>query len=217
LKIINSLPISEVFNSIQGEGFYTGRPVRFIRVSGCTRKCSFCDSKYHIKGKQVLLKNLVRDAVSQNLRTLVITGGEPLLYWRELVRLWELLNKEKHFNLHLETNGDLLFRKKVMYSELFSVFDYSCISPKSLSVAKKLYSDLSGPLSKGFCDIKIVADLSRENRSMRRYATMLMPLTTNNPGENASIQKRVWDYCVKNGVRYSPRLHIELFGKSRGV
>ena len=108
--------------------------------------------------------------------------------------------------------------KKVSYSEVLSIFDYVAISPKELYVAKQLYKDLVGPLSKGKCDIKVVTDLETVGKSMLRWATMLMPLTTKDPIQDLKIQQKVWKYCLDKGIRYTPRLHVELFGyNKRGV
>lgn len=212
------LEVSEIFDGIQGEGKFAGQPVIFIRCSKCTRNCSFCDTKYHADGEMVSIKRIAKGICNQNLRTIVVTGGEPTLQMAALISLWQLVNKEKHFHFHLETNGDFLYAKKVSYSELFSIFSYVAISPKEPNVAKRLYKDLAGPISKGMCDIKIVTDLETVGIGMLRYASILMPLTTKDPIQDLKIQQRVWKRCLKRGVRYSPRLHVDLFGyNKRGI
>lgn len=52
------IPICEIFSSIQGEGSFAGIPMLFIRVSGCTRACPWCDSKYHIKGVKMSIEQI---------------------------------------------------------------------------------------------------------------------------------------------------------------
>ena len=68
------------------------------------------------------------------------------------------------------------------------------------------------------CDIKVVTDLKTTGMDMLKYATMLMPLTTGDIEKDAQIRKDVWGYCVENRIRYSPRLHVEIFGyNKRGI
>ena len=54
------MKITEIFQSIQGEGKYTGYPMTFIRTSGCTRKCSFCDTPYHTEGKELRRGEIIK-------------------------------------------------------------------------------------------------------------------------------------------------------------
>ena len=68
------------------------------------------------------------------------------------------------------------------------------------------------------CDIKVVTDLSGIGNNMVKYATILMPLTTGDISIDQETKNLVWQYCVNNGIRYTPRLHTELWGSSkRGV
>ena len=64
-------------------------------------------------------------------------------------------------------------------------------------------------------EIKVVTDLEL-NKDMLEKATRLMPLTTFSDKDN-EIRKNVWNYCIKNNKKYSPRLQVELFGKRRRV
>lgn len=94
-------PISEVFRSIQGEGFHTGRPAIFIRFAGCNLKCSWCDTDHTEKMRLTL------DELSQKILSLwhpigdfvVLTGGEPTLY-----DLKSLVNAI-YGTIAVETNG----------------------------------------------------------------------------------------------------------------
>ena len=40
-----TLKIIEIFASVQGEGMRQGEPTVFVRLAGCDRRCSFCDTK----------------------------------------------------------------------------------------------------------------------------------------------------------------------------
>jgi 7-carboxy-7-deazaguanine synthase len=101
------LPMNDIFYSIQGEGSQTGRPVVFIRFSGCNLKCKFCDTDHSrvslMEPEEVVaeVKRIARSCVS-----VVITGGEPLLP-RSLpafVKLTGLLRYAGYWT-GIETNG----------------------------------------------------------------------------------------------------------------
>lgn len=201
------MKICEIFESIQAEGRYAGVPALFIRLSGCTRDCSFCDSKYHKKGKKYEVDNIVKRIIRSKVDHIIWTGGEPLLQFRDIkkVILKTKVNGKHH---HIETNGDLINDDNK--TELNQFFYYVCVSPKDLEIAKKIYK-------KTIFDIKVVTDL-KLNKEMIPFATMLMPLTKFNEKKDLEIEKKVWDYCVKYNKRFCLRQHIKIFGyKARGV
>ena len=51
---------------------------------------------------------------------------------------------------------------------------------------------------------------------MISYATLLMPLSVYNEKEDLKIQRKVWDYCVKNQIKYCPRIHVDVWGQTVG-
>ena len=125
------IKINEVFNSLQGEGAYIGVPMIFVRTSGCTRICPFCDTKYHIEGQMIDVNDLalqLRDMLLETkVQIICWTGGEPLI-WREQIK--QVIEKLRNIytlpvKFHLETNGDLLEN----YSDM-QIFDYIACSPK---------------------------------------------------------------------------------------
>ena len=64
-------------------------------------------------------------------------------------------------------------------------------------------------------EIKIVTDLEL-NKELIPYATMLMPLTTFDKIRDLEIGRKVWGYCIKNNIKYTHRIHINLWGGIRG-
>ncbi|WP_241575309.1 7-carboxy-7-deazaguanine synthase QueE [Rosenbergiella nectarea] len=118
-------PINEMFQTLQGEGFYTGAPAIFIRLQGCPVGCSWCDTKHtweKYADQQQPLTNIVHksaeseawaDASVEQLlaviaeqgwtaKHIVITGGEPALY--DLTLLTEKFEQEG-FQCQIETSG----------------------------------------------------------------------------------------------------------------
>lgn len=81
-----SIPISETFVSIQGEGKLTGVPSLFIRASGCNLRCTWCDTPYASwkpDGAQRTIDSLIdeaRAAAARGVRHAVLTGGEPMMF-----------------------------------------------------------------------------------------------------------------------------------------
>jgi organic radical activating enzyme len=109
--------ITEVFESIQGEGLYLGERQIFVRFHGCNLKCKFCDTQPssfmeytpHELFKEITMHHDDHHSVS-------FTGGEPLLqkyFLKEILKL----THENSLRNYLETNGTL-------HEELRSVIDY---------------------------------------------------------------------------------------------
>lgn len=194
------MKINEIFPSIQGEGTYSGYPVLFVRLSGCNRKCSFCDSSYHTEGKEMSIQELANIINKNDLPIIVFTGGEPLLQRKELILLIGKINNKE---IHLETNGDLEVNE--------TYFDYICYSPKDLKTAKKLFGNIN--INN---DIKVVTDLEI-NKELIPYATMLMPLTTYDKVKDRETEQHVWNYCVKNNKRFCLRQHVHVWNDKKGV
>lgn len=120
-----TINICEIFASIQGEGRYMGCPVVFVRTSGCPVQCDFCDSKdswHNSKTKTIneVWQEVWRCSRQGKIRTVVITGGEPLIQ-HNLGVLCDQLHFEG-FQVHLETSG---------YTDIpRQYFDWVVCSPK---------------------------------------------------------------------------------------
>ena len=147
------LTVNEIFVSIQGEGLYAGVPSIFMRLTGCNLYCSWkglmgtsmCDSLYasHPKDrkKEIRYKTVseVYDAIMEirkqypNVKSLVVTGGEPLLQRGGLLKLFERLGRD--LLISFETNGTLPpfthidYKKYNIDSYNFNI-DLYTISPK---------------------------------------------------------------------------------------
>ena len=115
------LPLMEEFYSLQGEGFHTGRAAYFARIGGCDVGCHWCDSKESWNAEKFPLVSadaIIRNAASREAKSIVITGGEPLLY--NLDYLSKGLHREGIMTF-LETSGS---------SSLSGEWDWICLSPK---------------------------------------------------------------------------------------
>lgn len=121
LKEGKVLPLMESFYSLQGEGFHTGKPAFFARIGGCDVGCHWCDVKESwdsSKYPPVLASEIADQAASYPARSIVVTGGEPLLY--NLDFLCEQL-RERNVTTYLETSGSATLSGK---------WNWICLSPK---------------------------------------------------------------------------------------
>ena len=111
--------VNEIFHSIQGEGFHSGRPADFIRFQGCHVGCTFCDTK-HSWDKAGGTEQSIEQIIDQ-LKTsfVILTGGEPLEQ-----NLNELFNALKHAGkeVALETSGTRVISQ---------TYDWLTLSPKN--------------------------------------------------------------------------------------
>lgn len=98
--------ITEIFNSIQGEGVYAGEMQTFIRFYGCNLKCSFCDEGIKDTFREWTVEDIIKHVTKDAHKTISLTGGEPLLQIQFLKELLPEL-KKSGFDIYLETNGIL--------------------------------------------------------------------------------------------------------------
>jgi 7-carboxy-7-deazaguanine synthase len=233
-----TLPIAETFYSIQGEGKLAGTPSFFIRVSGCNLRCAWCDTPYASwspEGEPCPIETLVAKAVATPARHTVITGGEPMIF-APVADLCRAL-RARGLHITIETAGTV---DRPVECDLLS------ISPK-LSTSTPAADDPRDPtgarrarhearrinlpalqslidrapdrqLKFVVCapsDLAEIESLLSQLRHWRADDVLLMPEGVTPP----TAETRAWiaAECLRRGWRYCPRLHIELFGNTRGT
>jgi 7-carboxy-7-deazaguanine synthase len=97
------LRLSEIFYSLQGEGFHAGTPAVFIRAAGCNLACAFCDTDFSLKEK-LSPEDVVARIADYPARFVVLTGGEPTIQ-PEAIRALVTLLHESGYYVTMETNG----------------------------------------------------------------------------------------------------------------
>jgi 7-carboxy-7-deazaguanine synthase len=110
------MQINEIFNSIQGEGYFAGTPATFVRLQGCGVGCGWCDTKHSWDkraGAEMQINEIIRSVSRQHV---IITGGEPCE--QELGELTQALSGKF---IQLETSGT---------SPLSGEFNWVTLSPK---------------------------------------------------------------------------------------
>ena len=224
--------VPEIFHSLQGEGANIGTATVFLRLAQCNLACSWCDTKYtwdwdnYSYEDEVMTLSVeeVMDAVlAYGCPHLVVTGGEPLLQQRDLASLGAGL-KDAGFYCEVETNGTIL-----PIPELARSIDQWNVSPKLANSGNPLARRVLPEVLEGFSDLpnalfKFViatpADLDevlglRDRYHIPNERIILMPEGTS----AAALRDRspwVSDACVKEGFRFSTRLHILLWADQRG-
>ena len=114
------LPVMESFYTIQGEGSHSGKAAYFIRLGGCDVGCHWCDVKesWNSELHPPTSIDLIVDNAAKYADTIVVTGGEPLMW--DMTLLTQKL-KEQNLKVHIETSGAY---------ELSGSWDWICLSPK---------------------------------------------------------------------------------------
>ena len=127
-----SIPIVEIFSSIEGEGWRSGYLCTFIRIAGCNLRCSYCDTTYSFDvahAKRMTIEEICEQVEQLGCKFVTITGGEPLLQGElnQLVR--SLL--QQHCHINIETNGalDITNIERFAFEPLFFTVDWK--SPSS--------------------------------------------------------------------------------------
>lgn len=188
------LPLMEEFYTIQGEGYNTGKAAYFIRLGGCDVGCHWCDVKESWDAELHPLTTadqIVESALKHPAKTVVVTGGEPLIY--NLDYLTTRL-KENGIKTFIETSGAY---------PLSGHWDWICLSPKKFkapqpSIAKEAhelkvivfnksdfawgeqYSELVGP------DCKLY--LQPEWSKAKEVTPLIIDYVMNNPKWEISLQ-----------------------------
>ena len=127
------LPLMEEFYTIQGEGYHTGKAAYFIRVGGCDVGCHWCDVKesWNAELHPPTLANTIVDHAKKYSDTVVITGGEPLMWSMDY-----LTKKLQQYGIktHIETSGAYSFSGS---------WDWFCLSPKKTKLPlKEVYKEV---------------------------------------------------------------------------
>lgn len=231
----------ELFASLQGEGPSMGRPVAFVRLSRCNLACTWCDTAYtwRFEGDNRLHRDELTFERTANQVTLdeadvaarimaleqdrlVITGGEPLLQGAALARMVAML---EGVSVEIETNGTV-----APHPALDPLVAQYNVSPKLAHsgnpadlalLPERLAAWASQPKAYFKFVISAPDDLSEvleliERYSMDRARVYVMPEGT----DSATLRTRErWlaPLAMEHGLRLSDRLHIHLYGDTRGT
>lgn len=226
--------IAEIFYSIQGEGKLLGAPSVFIRTSGCNLRCVWCDTPYtswRPEGEEWGFSEILAEVKRYPASFVVITGGEPLLA-PEIVELTAKL-KKKDYHITIETAATVF---KPVTCDLVSMSPkLSNSTPWKREKGKfaKMHEGhrLNLPVIAKFMehhdyqlkfvvenkkDFSEIEEILEKLRNVDRDRVLIM---AQGRTKKELHERTLWivDLCKKHGFRYTPRLHIELYGNRRGT
>ncbi|WOJ97966.1 7-carboxy-7-deazaguanine synthase QueE [Congregibacter brevis] len=99
-----TLRITEIFYSLQGEARTVGLPTVFVRLTGCPLRCLYCDTEYAFHGGEMMtLENITSRVAQYKPAFVTVTGGEPLAQPNCLPLLSMLC--DQGYEVSLETSG----------------------------------------------------------------------------------------------------------------
>jgi 7-carboxy-7-deazaguanine synthase len=132
-----SLRITEIFHSIQGESTWAGTPMTFVRLTGCPLRCVWCDTAYAFHGGTVRsLDEIIDEVGATGTRVVEITGGEPLVHRNAFVLARRLV--DAGYTVLVETSGAIDISP--LDSRVYRIVDLKC--PGSGESSKNLWSNL---------------------------------------------------------------------------
>ena len=232
----------EIFASLQGEGLSAGRPCAFVRLSRCNLACVWCDTAYTWRfvgdnrphrealtfdriDNQVVLDEagVAARVAALGQPRLVVTGGEPLLQGAALARMVALLPPA--IAIEIETNGTV-----APHAALDPLVAHYTVSPKlshsgnpaGLALdPERLVAWAAHPRAWFKFVVAAPADIEEVLGLIESYAiaparVFLMP-EGRDPATISGRAKWLAPLCLAHGFAYSGRLHIDLYGDTRGT
>jgi 7-carboxy-7-deazaguanine synthase len=225
--------IAEIFYSIQGEGSLIGIPSVFVRTTGCNLRCVWCDTPYtswQPEGEDLAIGEIMQRVTSYSASHIVLTGGEPMIA-PDVLALTSLL-REVGLHITIETAGTVFHPVAC---------DLMSISPKLKNstptqreggrwaaqherlryqpqVLQRLVREYRHQLKfvvAAEADLAEIRNIQQEVGALPSNV-ILMPEGV----DRDTLQERgVWiaEICKREGYRFSPRLHVDLWGARRGV
>ena len=237
-----TLDAPEIFHSLQGEGISTGRPSVFVRLSGCNLHCHWCDTPYtwafagheaqHRDGnaydRSANSVTLDVEAVAARIaafdcRQVVLTGGEPLLQQPALTALCAALGPGYH--IEIESNATVAltpaFDPHVDQLNLSPKLAHSGNAADEREKAGVLAGYARDPRATFKFVVAEPGDVEEVAAFVARHGIAAGRVLLMGEGtDSATLRDRAaWlaPLCLERGYRFTDRLHIHLYGDTRGT
>ena len=223
---------SEIFYSIQGEGQLVGLPSVFFRTSYCNLRCIWCDTPYtswQPENKDISVEDAVAAILAYDCQQVVITGGEPFMQPQALISLCQQL-QQRGLHITIETNGTLF---ESVEADLLSISPKLANSNPDAShhhFQQHQRRRINQPVLRQFmdyysCQLKFVVETEQDLVEIQQLQQeMQIPSSTivlmpQGISRDQIQAKQNWmvEICKQHGYRYSPRLHVDIWGDQRGI
>ncbi len=224
--------ISEIFYSLQGEGFLVGIPSVFVRLAGCPLRCKWCDTKYtwdNKAGRQYSIDEISKTVQQAQGKFIVITGGEPMISsdLPQLVR--KLKDLDKHITIETAGIGFIPDLDCDLMSISPKLSNSTPTDPKRAAIHENSRLDLAvlhELLDNYKYQLKFVVDskddLPEIEETIKKIGNvdlekvMLMPQAATRD-EFLAKSPMVAELCKQSGFAFSQRLQVLLWNNQRGT
>jgi len=224
--------INEIFYSLQGEGFLAGVPSVFVRLAGCPLRCRWCDTKYAWSkeaGRQYSIDKIVLTVQQWPCKSIVITGGEPMVDpdLPQLVRALKTAGK----HITIETAGiayipdmpcDLMSISPKLSNSVSDEAKLAAIHKNSkldLAVLEELIDNYNYQLKfvvDSEADLPEIEETLKKLGNADREKIMLMPQAATRQ-ELLAKSPMVAELCKRTGCAFSQRLQVLLWNNQKGT
>jgi len=211
-----TLRITEIFHSLQGESRTVGIPTIFVRLTGCPLRCQYCDTAYAFEGGQIMeLATIITTLEGYNCEYITITGGEPLAQPNCLMLMQQLC--DQGYEVSIETSGAMPI--EAIDKRVSVVMDLK--TPASLEADRNRYENIS--YLKPRDQVKFVIcnekDYQWSKSKLEQYDLQSKVdeiLFSPSFGEFEPAQLAEWILRDKLKVRMQMQLHKQIWGEAAG-
>lgn len=231
---MSRLRVAEIFESVQGEGLWAGTPSVFVRVSGCNLRCSWCDTPYASwspEGPVMEVGEILSAVEGYNADHVVVTGGEPMMFdatgpfCAGLKSLGRTVTIETAGTVFREVSCDLMSISPKLSNSTpteesgwrsrheATRLDFNALRSLVRAYTYQLKFVVGDSAVSDLIEIESVIG---EIGPVEPSRVLLMPEGT----DTETLRRRapvLVEAARLRGWGVSPRLHIELFGNTRGT
>ena len=207
--------VSEIFFSLQGEAARSGLPTVFVRLTGCPLRCTWCDTEYAFTGgANTRIEDVLAEVARFPTRYVCVTGGEPLAQKTCLPLLKALCDAD--YDVCLETSGALDIA--AVDPRVARIMDLK--APSSGENAKNLLSNIAD--LRPTDEVKIVIasradyDWAKDIMSAHQLSTRCDVVLSPVAGQLDPTELAEWILADGLAVRFQIQLHKLLWSDARG-